>query len=75
MLFITKKLHQRIITAKENKISELKNDLEKKDDLNKRLTSERQKVRRIIELSDITKENYFTTLEKIKKELDVGKTY
>lgn len=44
-------------------------------DLNIRLTSERSKVKDILIRAEITKENYFETIEKIKKELDVSKTY
>lgn len=44
-------------------------------DFNKRLVRERTNVVQIILNADKTKENYFVTLDKTKKELAVGKTH
>ena len=44
-------------------------------DFNKRLISERTNVIQIILDADTTKENEHVTLNKIKEELAVGKTY
>ena len=40
-------------------------------DLCTRIIDEREKIMKIILFADLTKEHYFTTLEKIKKELDM----
>lgn len=62
-------------------ILQVKLDKEREDliedilDFNKRLISERTNVIQIILDADTTKENEHVTLNKIKEELAVGKTY
>ena len=44
-------------------------------DFNKRLTDERNKIIKILIKAETTEEDVTKTLDKIKKELDVRKTY
>ena len=44
-------------------------------DFNKRLTDERNKIIKILIKAETTEEDITKTLDKIKKELDVRKTY
>lgn len=67
---------QAIIFTLQVKLDKERDDLiEDILDFNKRLISERTNVIQIILDADTTKENEHVTLNKIKEELAVGKTY
>lgn len=76
ILFLITAILQLIAFVLLEKLDRKRDDLvENLLDFNKRLVRERTNVVQIILNADKTKENYFATLDKIKKELAVSKTH
>ena len=64
-----------IVTKKDQVIHDLKQENKDLRYENEELKDFKNKIINIMNNSEMTKENYFITLNKIKEELDVGKTY
>ncbi len=64
-----------IVTKKDRVIHDLKQENKDLRYENEELKDFKNKMTNIMNNSEMTKENYFITLNKIKEELDVGKTY